>query len=108
MFETNQFKEQLTNTISLEAANNGMETYETGIVNFLQTLATNNESVLFEEELKKLASQRRGIPNALQSTKYLVEIAAKFAQSEKSTTLRLSDMQHAWEVSYCRIWPFCR
>lgn len=108
MFETNQFNEQLTNTIRLEAANNGMKEYETGIVNFLQTLAINNESILLEEELKKSATLRRGIPNALQSTKYLVETAAKFAQADKRSTLRLSDMQQAYQASYCRVWPFCR
>jgi len=108
MFETTHFTEELTNTISREAANNGMERYETGIVGFLQTLAINNESILLQEELRKSASLRRGTPDALQSTKLLVETAARFAQADKRSTLSLSDMQRAWEVNFCRIWPFCR
>jgi hypothetical protein len=65
MFETEAFKEQLASTVSTEAGRNNLERYQTGIIDYLQGLATQNESTLMEREVRKAASARRGIPDAL-------------------------------------------
>lgn len=108
MFETDEFRTQLQQTVSNEAARGGMERYETEIVDFLQRLASENESALMEQELRKSASERRSIPDALRSTVELTRTASEYAKSERRDTLQVSDMERAYQARFCQVWPFCR
>lgn len=108
MFETESFKNQLTAAISAEAANNNLEHYEPGIVDYLQGLASENESTLMDSEVRKIASARRGTPAALNSAKELAKEACKYASADKRTLLKLSDIQTAYRAKFCQFWPFCK
>jgi hypothetical protein len=108
MFETDQFRSQLESAIASEAGQRGMSRYQTSVVVFLQTLAENNETILFEAETHKAAGQRRGTAEALTSARDLVKVAASFASADHRTTLTLADMEAAYQAKYCQIWPFCR
>lgn len=108
MFETEDFKNQLTSTVLREAANNKIERYETGIIDFLQRQASENESTLMEREVRKLATERRGVSHALSSAKQLTMEASKYAAAEKRTLLTLSDVEAAYRAKFCQFWPFCK
>lgn len=107
MFETPQFREQLTQIILREARAAGMDQYENSIVEYLQKLAVENEPILMERELKKTTG-RRGIPDALASAAKLVQEASRYAASDKRTTVRESDIQKAYGLKFCQVWPFCK
>jgi hypothetical protein len=108
MFEGNQFREQLQQAIADETAHRGLERYEDSIIAFLQELAVSNESVLMESEAERPITARRGIPDALQSARSLVEEAANFTRADGRTTLTLGDMEGAYKIRFCSVWPFCR
>ena len=108
MFETDTFKEQLREVIASEAGRQRMGQYYTNIVDYLQSLATQNESALMESEMRKIAAERRGIPDALQSVRTLVKDAAVRAAADNRTTLTLEDVSAAYQAQLCRVWPFCR
>lgn len=107
MFETEDFKKQLTATVSVETAQGGLAQYETAIIDFLQGLAKGLEPILMERELKK-TTDRRGIPDALRSAADLVREGAAYAAAEKRTVLQLTDIRKAYEAKYCKVWPFCK
>ena len=107
MFETENFRSQLEDAISSEAAQANITEYRTSIVRYLQNLALENEAVLMEREVKKLAG-RRGMADALASARQLVREAALYSRSENRTTLYLEDVKKAYQVNFCRFWPFCR
>lgn len=108
MFETGSFKDQLTDAVSRETGNNNLEQYENRIVDYLQTLASENESTLMDSEVRKAASARRGIPDALKSARELTREAAGYAAEEKRTVLQLGDIQKAYRAKFCQYWPFCK
>jgi hypothetical protein len=108
MFETQGFKEQLTSVISSQAGTSGMAEYETRIADLLQGLATENEPVLMESELRKTASSRRGIPDALTSTRTLIREASSYAIADRRKILTKADVEAAYRAKYCQVWPFCR
>jgi|ERR1051326_2019573 hypothetical protein len=108
MFETEGFKEELAKAVSSEAGQSGLAQYETRIVEYLQSLASANESVLMESEMKKAVGRRRGVPDALISARELVREASRRTQAEKREILQLSDVQEAYKKKFCQIWPFCK
>jgi adenylosuccinate synthase len=108
MFETEDFRKQLENAISSTAAQQGMTEYQTAITTYLQSLATVNEPVLMENEMKKAVGARRGIYDALESARALVSEAATYAQSEKRKVIQVVDVQKAYSAKFCKVWPFCR
>ncbi|HUJ95248.1 MAG TPA: hypothetical protein VLW84_08300 [Terriglobales bacterium] len=108
MFETERFKELLQSAVSTEARDNNLQEYQVGIIGYLQTLASQNESVLMERELRKVAGARRGIPDALNSARELTKDASKYAVAEKRAVLRLSDIEAAYKDKFCQFWPFCK
>jgi hypothetical protein len=85
-----------------------MTEYQTAIIPYLQNLATANESVLMENEMKKAVGARRGILDALESAGAIVSEAATYAQAEKRTVLQVVDMQKAYAAKFCKVWPYCR
>jgi hypothetical protein len=108
MFETDAFKEQLRETIGLEAARQGMARYETAIVGRLQSLAVQNEPTLMGLELRKTASVRRGIPDALASAQSLIKAASARASAARRTLVTDDDVVAAYQAQFCQVWPFCR
>ena len=108
MFENESFKSSLTSTVSMEAGRRGLASYETGIVDYLQKLASVNEVTLMEQEMRKVVGARRGINEALQSARELVKEGAKFAAADKRTTLTVADITAAYRVKFCSVWPFCK
>ena len=108
MFETEGFKDQLTEAVSREAADSGLKEYEPEIINYLQKLASENESTLMEREVRKVASERRGMPDALISVRVLARDASRSAAAEKRTILKLADVQAAYRAKFCQFWPFCK
>lgn len=108
MFETESFRKQIQETVNLEAFRNGMREYETGIVSMLHGLASENEAELMERELRKAVFERRGIPDALRSVELLTRDASRYAAADNRTTVQLADMRKAYELNFCRIWPFCK
>jgi len=108
MFETDDFRDLLTNAVVSEAANRGLTEYRLSIITYLQTLAAQNESPLMERELRKAASDRRGIPAALDSARLLIRESAKYAAAEKRTVLHLDDVEKAYKEKFCQVWPFCK
>ena len=108
MFETEEFKENLRSTISREAGRGGLDYYQTGIIDYLQNLATGNEQELMESEFRKSASERRGIPDALSSATELARTAAQIAVAEGKSTLEIDDVRKAYAQKFCRVWPFCK
>ena len=108
MFETTRFKEQLTDVVTREALNNNLEEYEPAIIDYLQRLASENESVLMERELRKTAAARRGIPDALRSAVELTKEASRYAAAENRKLLRVSDIRAAYSAKFCQVWPFCK
>jgi hypothetical protein len=108
MFETNFFKKQLTDAIIAEAGENNLRQYEDSIVEYLQGLASQNEPDLMERELRKSASARRGIPDALKSARELTREACRYAAADKRPLLKLSDIQAAYRGKFCQVWPFCK
>jgi len=107
MFETEIFRAQITSVVRQVAGKNNMGRYENSIVKYLQELASENESVLMERELRESPAQRRGIPDALQSVEELTREASRYALAEKRTVLKLADIQKAYEAKFCQVWPFC-
>jgi hypothetical protein len=108
MFETEQFKRQLTDTIVTEASRTSIKTYEIAIVDYLQKLATTNEQPLMEREMRKAAGERRGLLDALSSARELTREAVGLAIAERRTLLKVSDFEAAYRSRFCRVWPFCK
>lgn len=109
MFETDEFKAQLTRAISVQAAVRRFKFYDPKVVEFLQKTAKDNEPPLMESEMKKVASARRGIPSALESAARLVEEAARIASTDpKAETLTEAHIKAAHVNLFCSVWPFCR
>jgi len=108
MFETTQFRDQISEVVAREAGGASLTRYETGIVNYLQNLATGNESDLMEQEIRKAVGTRRGVPEALESVARVVQDASRYASMEKRTTLTLEDVQKAYALNFCQIWPLCK
>jgi|GEM_PF-4516039 len=108
MFETESFKNQLQETIADEAGRQRLAQFNTSIIAYLQSLATTNEPPLMESEMRKTASLRRGIPDALASTRELVKEASARAIAAGRTTMTLEDMSAAYQAKFCQVWPFCR
>jgi len=108
MFETEEFRERLQAAVSSEASQNDMERYQTAIVEYLQDLAVANERDLMESEREKTASARRGIPDAIQSTRLLVKEASRIASQQDRRLLERSDVEAAYSNLFCRVWPFCK
>jgi len=108
MFETETFATQLKTIVSTQAAESGMKEYQERIVNYLQNLATANESTLMESELRKSASSRRGVGDALSSARVLVKEASSYATADKRTLVTTADVEKAYRAKFCQVWPFCR
>jgi hypothetical protein len=108
MFETESFKKQLESAISAEAGSGGLTQYETAIIAHLQRLAADNESTLMERELRKAASERRSVLDALNNARSLAREACRYAAAEKRTVLELSDIDTAYRAKFCQFWPFCK
>jgi histone H3/H4 len=99
MFETEGFKNQLTNAVSSEAANSGLAEYRLSIITYLQKLATDNESTLMDREVRKAASEQRGMADALDSARELTREACKYAAADKRTVLNLEDVTRRLECT---------
>ena len=108
MFETEEFRKQIQEAFITEAANNKTDRYEPEIIEYLQRLASENERLLMEREVRKTAAQRRGIRDALRSVEELTREASRYAAADKRTTVQLADMQKAYVAKLCQVWPFCR
>ncbi len=108
MFETEDFKKQLDTAVSRETGSSGLKEYETQIIDRLQRLASENESSLMDSEVRKVASERRGIPDALNSARELTRAASRYALAEKRTVLKMSDIEAAYKEKFCQVWPFCK
>jgi hypothetical protein len=108
MFETQSFRDQIKDAVIVEAASRNLTEYETAAVDFLQREAANNERTLMETEVRKIASLRRGVPEALQSARVLAKLAADYAIADRRSVLRESDIRAALASKYCQVWPFCR
>lgn len=108
MFETERFKKLLDSTVSIETDNNNLERYQPSIIDYLQGLATRNESTLMEREVRKAAAAQRGIPDALMSASILVKEAATYATADKRKLLTQADVEKAYQAKFCRVWPFCK
>ena len=108
MFETTVFGSQVEEAISSETQRGGLEHYETTIVRFLQSLATENEAALMKIEETKMLGQRRGIREALESVRSLARGAAIRARFESRTTLKLEDIQTEYKARFCQFWPLCK
>jgi hypothetical protein len=108
MFETTEFRDSLTKIVEQEARSAGLRQYQTSVVYFLQNLATENESELVDRELRKAAGLRRGVPDALGSARELIKTASDIARAVGRDTLTLPDMQAAYRVKFCQVWPFCK
>jgi hypothetical protein len=108
MFETQRFKEQLAEAVSMEVANNNLERYENAIIDYLQRLASGNESDLMERELRKAPGTQRGVRDAVNSARELTKDASRYALADKRTTLRVVDIDAAYKARFCQFWPFCK
>jgi histone H3/H4 len=108
MFETEDFRKLIDSAISEEAANLGVERYQTAIPTYLQGLATGNESILLTEELRKSVGTRRDTADAVRSARILAREASGYALSERRSVLTVADMQKAYQAKFCQVWPFCR
>lgn len=108
MFETEEFARRVEETVSLVAGRAGLKNYRTIVPSRLVDLARSNERILLAEELKKSASERRTVEDAIQSVVKVASDAARIAASEGRDTLTESDFDIAYRANYCRIWPFCR
>jgi hypothetical protein len=110
MFETEGFKNELTRGVARGTEISGLLEYETRIVDYLQRLASENESPLMEREVRmhKVASERRGVPDALNSATELTKEASKYAAADRRTLLRMSDIEAAYRAKFCQFWPFCK
>jgi hypothetical protein len=108
MFETVSFRTELQKRIGEEAGRSGMKDVETGIIDYLQGLASGNESSLMEREFRKAVHERRGISDALRSAEQLTREGARYALADRRTVLRLEDIQKAYNTKFCQFWPFCK
>jgi hypothetical protein len=108
MFETEVFKKQLTDVIAREVGGTGLTEYETAVIDFLQRLASENENILMEREVRKVASERRGMSDALDSARNLTREASRYAAAEKRPVLKVSDIEAAYRAKFCQFWPFCK
>jgi hypothetical protein len=108
MFETDDFKKQLTDAISSEAGANNMQQYQLSVVDYLQNLAIVNERSLMVDEMRKSAGARRGVLEALGSARELTREASKYAALDRRTVLQESDIQAAYRAKFCQVWPFCK
>jgi hypothetical protein len=106
MFDTSEFRTELTAAISGEASRNGLG-FEDTIIDYLRNLAVENENFLMEQERKK-ATGRRGIVDALESAALLTREASRYVSSDRRKTITLSDIQAAYKAKFCRVWPFCK
>jgi hypothetical protein len=108
MFETEDFRTRLRDIISTEAARGGLERYETAAVDLLREFAIQNERELMETENRKMASERRGVEDALRSARELAQLASRYAAAERRTVLKSVDIEQARQERFCRVWPFCK
>lgn len=108
MFETQEFRNQLANAISSEAAQNSMTEYQTAVVDLLFDYARTNEADLMRVEFTKALPQRRGVNDALQSARTLVSDASAIARNNNRTLLTRADIEVAYKAKFCRVWPFCK
>lgn len=109
MFETDQFRKQLRETINQASWNKGMRKPgdEEEIIELLISFAIQNERHLMLIESKKPIYSRKGISDALSSARALVDEAYK-TKTEKLDTLTIEDIRRAYINKYCQIWPFCK
>ena|ERR1039457_21050 len=108
MFETTQFRELIDREVSSVAGQFGLKQYRKAAVDYLQRLASENESALMETELRKTVASRRGTPEIVASVRALANEASRLASAAGRDTLLLEDMQKAYQVKFCQVWPFCR
>lgn len=108
MFEQSQFRELLERETSSTAGQSGLRFYNAAVVDYLQRLASENEVILMETELRKAQGSRRGIPEALVSARLLVKEASRVASAAGRDTLQVEDMQVAYRAKFCQVWPFCK
>ena len=108
MFETENFRVQLENAVAQEAARNGITQYDGQIVKYLQDRATENEADLMAIEIRKAVTERRGVPDALKSARELIRVASVLVLGEDRKTLTQADVELAYRVKFCEVWPFCK
>ncbi len=108
MFETDEFSKRVEYAVSNAAGRAGLKFYIRGVPRRLVKLARENERILLTEEMKKSASERRGVDDAIQSVVKVASEAARIAISEGRDTLTAADFDIAYKNNFCRIWPFCR
>ncbi len=77
MFESEEFEKQLRATVESAAGEAGMKQYEIAIVSRLLSLARENEPTLMGLEMRKAASERRGVRTAYANARVVVKLAIK-------------------------------
>ena len=108
MFETENFKAQLTDITEREGRNRGLTQYEPSIISFLQNLAIANENELTRLEERRSFSERRGVPAALTSAREVLSLATAYAVNDKRKIVTRTDVEMAYRAKFCQIWPFCK
>ena len=108
MFETDDFKNKLREVVVQEARESHLAHYEREIIDTLQQRASANERDLMERELRKTASERRGMRDALNSAAILARNACAHATAEKRDTLTAADVEAVYKAKFCQFWPFCK
>lgn len=89
------------------AARNGMEKYQTAIVDRLMQYLRDNREVLMEKEAIKTASLQKTKDDAIASVNTLVKRASEIAADNERTLVEATDFDQAYREKFCMVWPFC-
>lgn len=106
--KSQEFKNRIQSRVEYEAFSEGMERYQTNIVDLLFEYSKENSRLLTEGEMRKEASKRRSEEDALESVSEIIKVASQIAREDQRTLLKESDFRQAYRARYCRIWPFCK
>ena len=101
------FRTELVEIVKRVAGQNGMEQYQTVIIDRLIGHVEENRQILVESELQKTAGVRKSKADATRSAEILIREACKYAKTDKRTLLEARDFDIAYEAKFCMVWPFC-
>jgi len=105
--ESDDFRAEIESRVNRTAGSSGMSHYQQAIVSQLMSHLNEKKGVRLLEESKKAAHLQRTKLDALNSVQVLIETAAQYAREDRRTTVTKDDLDKAYKVKFCMVWPFC-
>jgi histone H3/H4 len=100
MFNTQEFRQMLTETLDSAVSFRNLSGYDNAIIDELQKIAVSNKSA---GDIEASAE-----PKEVRSARTIAETAAAIASAVGKRYIDRKDIHLALEQLHCTVWPFCR